>query len=72
MVGLAAEHRREFMELLKELRKKHPNSDPDSLQQMAEVEMINRGPKSRAFYRVQATRKLVGGGSSSSPSSYSS
>ena len=24
--------------------------------------MINRGPKSRAFYRVQATRRLTGGG----------
>ena len=28
----------------------------------AEYEMISRGPKSRAFYRVQATRRLVGGG----------
>jgi solute carrier family 8 (sodium/calcium exchanger) len=24
--------------------------------------MISKGPKSRAFYRVQATRRLVGGG----------
>lgn len=24
--------------------------------------MISRGPKSRAFYRVQATRRLIGGG----------
>jgi len=23
---------------------------------------MNRGPKSRAFYRIQATRKLTGGG----------
>lgn len=28
----------------------------------AEYEIISRGPKSRAFYRVQATRKLIGGG----------
>ncbi len=56
------EHRREFIELMKEMRKKHPNAEPEALQQMAEVEMVNRGPKSRAFYRVQATRKLTGGG----------
>ena len=24
------------------------------------MEIFNRGPKSRAFYRIQATRKLVG------------
>ena len=23
---------------------------------------MNRGPKSRAFYRIQATRRLTGGG----------
>jgi len=29
---------------------------------MAANEVLNRGPKSRAFYRIQATRKLTGGG----------
>lgn len=55
-------HRREFMEILKELRKKNPNADMKTLEEMAELEAINRGPKSRAFYRIQATRKLTGGG----------
>lgn len=56
------EHRREFIETMREIRKKNPHIEPDELQKQAEYEMINRGPKSRAFYRVQATRRLIGGG----------
>jgi len=33
-----------------------------TLESMAAAEVLNRGPKSRAFYRIQATRKLTGGG----------
>ncbi|VDN19900.1 unnamed protein product [Gongylonema pulchrum] len=47
---------------MREIRKRNPQIDPVELQRQAEYEMINRGPKSRAFYRVQATRRLVGGG----------
>uniref|UniRef100_A0A158P6I9 Sodium/calcium exchanger 1 n=1 Tax=Angiostrongylus cantonensis TaxID=6313 RepID=A0A158P6I9_ANGCA len=56
------EHRREFIELMREIRKRNPHISPSDLQKQAEYEMITRGPKSRAFYRVQATRRLVGGG----------
>ncbi|CAD5222867.1 unnamed protein product [Bursaphelenchus okinawaensis] len=56
------EHRREFIETMRELRRKNPHLDPVQLQKQAEYEMINKGPKSRAFYRVQATRRLIGGG----------
>ncbi|VDM55964.1 unnamed protein product [Angiostrongylus costaricensis] len=56
------EHRREFIELMREIRKRNPHISPSDLQKQAEYEMIARGPKSRAFYRVQATRRLVGGG----------
>ncbi|XP_045175508.1 sodium/calcium exchanger 1-like isoform X3 [Mercenaria mercenaria] len=55
-------HRKEFMEILRDLRKKNPNTDMKTLEEMAELEAINRGPKSRAFYRIQATRKLTGSG----------
>ena len=55
-------HRKEFIEILRELRKKHPNYEMTALEEMAEFEVMNRGPKSRAFYRIQATRKLTGGG----------
>lgn len=56
------EHRREFIETMRELRRKNPHLEPAQLQKQAEYEMITRGPKSRAFYRVQATRRLIGGG----------
>ena len=56
-------HRKEYIEILREIRKKHPNiTDMKTLEEMAEIEAMNRGPKSRAFYRIQATRKLTGGG----------
>lgn len=56
------QHRKEFMDILRELRRKYPNMNMLTLEEMAELEAINRGPKSRAFYRIQATRKLTGGG----------
>lgn len=55
-------HRKDFIEIMRELRKKNPNMDVKSLEEMAEMEALNKGPKSRAFYRIQATRKLTGGG----------
>jgi solute carrier family 8 (sodium/calcium exchanger) len=54
------EHRREYISILKELRQKNPDIGIDELQTMAEVEILKRGPKSRAYYRIQATRKLIG------------
>nr|XP_053639654.1 sodium/calcium exchanger 1-like isoform X6 [Cherax quadricarinatus] len=56
------EHRKEYMAVIRELRQKHPNIAMENLESMAREEIINRGPKSRAFYRIQATRKLTGGG----------
>ncbi|VDN91916.1 unnamed protein product [Brugia pahangi] len=56
------DNRKAFIEIMREIRKKNPQIDPSELQKQAEYEMISRGPKSRAFYRVQATRRLIGGG----------
>lgn len=56
------EHRKEYMSVIRELRVKHPDIAMGDLESMAREEIINRGPKSRAFYRIQATRKLTGGG----------
>jgi len=55
------ESRRDYIRILRELRKKHPNIDAEHLEAMAREEILNKGPKSRAFYRMQATRKLMGG-----------
>ncbi|XP_055851753.1 sodium/calcium exchanger 3 isoform X2 [Episyrphus balteatus] len=54
--------RREYISTLRDLRKKHPQSDLEQLELMAQEQLINKGPKTRAFYRVQATRKMMGSG----------
>ncbi|XP_076443006.1 sodium/calcium exchanger 1-like isoform X2 [Babylonia areolata] len=56
------QHRSDFIGILRELRRRHPNADTRTLEEMAELEAINRWPKSRAYYRIQATRKLTGAG----------
>ncbi|CAM1325414.1 SLC8A3 (predicted) [Pycnogonum litorale] len=56
------EHRREYISLLRELRSKHPDEGMNVIEQMAREEILVKGPKSRAYYRIQATRKLTGGG----------
>lgn len=58
----ACRTRKEYIDILRELRRKHPDMDMPTLESMAAAEVLNRGPKSRAFYRIQATRKLTGGG----------
>lgn len=55
------EHRREYIQLLRDLRKKHPDLDMRRIESLAHEQLANSGPKSRAFYRIQATRKLTGG-----------
>ena len=51
------EHRREYIQLLRELRKKNPNASMSDIEVMARDEIMNRGPKSRAFYRLQVTNR---------------
>lgn len=54
--------KQEYITILRELRKQHPTADLESLERMAHELLLNRGPKSRAFYRIQATRRLMGSG----------
>ncbi|XP_076268722.1 sodium/calcium exchanger 3 isoform X2 [Rhynchophorus ferrugineus] len=54
--------KQEYITTLKELRQQHPHTDIDVLEKMAHEILLNKGPKSRAFYRIQATRKLMGSG----------
>lgn len=56
------EVKQEYIATLKELRQKHPTCDLATLERMAHEQLLNKGPKSRAFYRIQATRKLMGSG----------
>lgn len=54
--------RREYVAALRDLRRQHPEEDLETVERMALETLMSRGPKSRAFYRVAATRKMTGGG----------
>lgn len=56
------EARREYISVLTELRQKYPEADLEQLEMMAQEQVLARSNKSRAFYRIQATRKMVGSG----------
>lgn len=56
------EARREYVQTLKDLRAKYPHTNIEHLEIMAQEQLMNNGPKSRAFYRIQATRKMMGSG----------
>lgn len=56
------ESRKDYITTLKELRKKYPQHDLEQLEILAHEQIMNKGPKSRAFYRIQATRKMMGSG----------
>jgi solute carrier family 8 (sodium/calcium exchanger) len=49
------EHRREYIQVLREIRKKHPSASMAEIEVLARNEIMNRGPKSRAFYRLQVS-----------------
>ncbi|KAG5879925.1 hypothetical protein JTB14_009299 [Gonioctena quinquepunctata] len=54
--------KQDYISTLKDLRQQNPHADLGLLEKMAHEMLLNRGPKSRAFYRIQATRKLMGSG----------
>ncbi|KAJ8924342.1 hypothetical protein NQ315_007138 [Exocentrus adspersus] len=65
LLGLDDVHediKQEYITTLKELRQQNPHADLAILEKMAHEMLLSRGPKSRAFYRIQATRKLMGSG----------
>lgn len=49
------EHRREYIQVLREIRKNNPNASMAEIEALARNEIMNRGPKSRAFYRLQVS-----------------
>lgn len=52
------EHRREYISVLREIRKKNPSASMAEIEVLARNEIMNRGPKSRAFYRLQVSVRL--------------
>ena len=55
-------HRREYINAMKRIRLENPDIDMVELEMRASEEVMSKGPKSRAYYRLQATRKLAGKG----------
>ncbi|XP_040565282.1 sodium/calcium exchanger Calx isoform X2 [Lepeophtheirus salmonis] len=53
-------HRREYINAMKRIRLENPDIDMIELEMRAREEVMSKGPKSRAYYRMQATRKLAG------------
>uniref|UniRef100_F6VU44 Solute carrier family 8 member A3 n=1 Tax=Equus caballus TaxID=9796 RepID=F6VU44_HORSE len=56
------ESRREMIRILKDLKQKYPEKDLDQLVEMANYYALSHQQKSRAFYRIQATRMMTGAG----------
>lgn len=57
------EHRIQYINILRNLRKQDPGASPEKLEVMARSELFNQAPKSRAYYRIAASRKITGGAS---------
>uniref|UniRef100_A0A914UTE9 Calx-beta domain-containing protein n=1 Tax=Plectus sambesii TaxID=2011161 RepID=A0A914UTE9_9BILA len=56
------DHRNKYITIFRQLRSENPDAPIHYIEQLAEEKMLKEGPKSRAFYRIQATRRLVGAG----------
>ncbi|KAG8444098.1 hypothetical protein GDO86_009329 [Hymenochirus boettgeri] len=56
------EARRDMAKILKELKQKHPDKEMEHLIELANYQVLSQQQKSRAFYRIQATRLMTGAG----------
>ncbi len=46
-------HRREYINAMKRIRLENPDIDMAELEMRAREEVMSKGPKSRAYYRIQ-------------------
>merc|ERR1719322_2348059 len=53
-------NRREYINTMKRIRLENPDITPAELEMKAREEVMMKGPKSRAYYRMQASKKLAG------------
>ncbi|KAJ7307425.1 hypothetical protein JRQ81_009443 [Phrynocephalus forsythii] len=56
------EARRDMARTLRDLKQRHPEKDMEQLIEMANYHVLVQQQKSRAFYRIQATRMMIGAG----------
>ncbi|CAJ90511.1 Calx-beta domain-containing protein [Caenorhabditis elegans] len=55
-------HRRHYLDIFKQLRSEHPDAPVVELEKHAMEKVVGEQKKSRAFYRIQTTRKMIGSG----------
>jgi len=53
-------NRREYINAMKRIRLENPDISMADLEAKATEEVMSKGPKSRAYYRMQASRKMAG------------
>merc|ERR1712180_412954 len=53
-------NRREYINAMKRIRLENPDISMADLEARATEEVMSKGPKSRAYYRMQASRKALG------------
>ncbi|CAD5233233.1 unnamed protein product [Bursaphelenchus xylophilus] len=56
------DHRKQYLEMFRRLRSENPDLSIEELERLATESVVNAQPKSRAFYRIQATHKMMGAG----------
>ncbi|KAE9556747.1 hypothetical protein FO519_000153 [Halicephalobus sp. NKZ332] len=56
------DHKKRFLEVFRKLRTEHPDLPIHELEKLATERVVKETPKSRAFYRIQATHKMMGSG----------
>jgi solute carrier family 8 (sodium/calcium exchanger) len=56
------DHRKQYLEIFRKLRAENPDLSIDELSKLATDAVVAHAPKSRAFYRIQATHKMMGAG----------
>ncbi|CAB3396772.1 unnamed protein product [Caenorhabditis bovis] len=54
--------RQHYLNIFKKLRQENPDCPVDELEKHAMEKVVSEKKKSRAFYRIQTTRKLIGSG----------
>ncbi|KAI6199249.1 hypothetical protein M3Y96_00606600 [Aphelenchoides besseyi] len=56
------DHRKRYLEVFRKLRNENPDLPISDLERLATAAIVSNTPKSRAFYRIQATHKMMGAG----------
>uniref|UniRef100_A0A7E4UWF2 Sodium/calcium exchanger 1 n=1 Tax=Panagrellus redivivus TaxID=6233 RepID=A0A7E4UWF2_PANRE len=56
------DHRKRYIEVFRKIRNENPDLTIDDVEKLAASELVKEAPKSRAFYRIQATHKMMAAG----------